>query len=462
MRDPVTSAVGRVAAALRARAVAGRPGERLPSVRALTAAHRASPVTVSRALALLQEEGLVEARVGAGTFVAERPADARAPDHDWQCMALGAAPPSAELVALVTEAAPGALTLSSGYMDASLQPTRELAAAMGRALRSEGAWSRAPVAGLPELRAWFARRAGGAEVQDVLLVGGGQAALRTALQATAGPGQPVLMESPTYLGATAAARALGLVPVAVPCDAEGLRTDLLEEAFGRSGAKVLYCQPAFANPTGVSMSAGRRAEVLELARRHYAFVIEDDYAADLAYAGRSPPTLFSQDDGHVLYVRSLTKSVAPSMRVAALCARGPVMSRLAASRVLDDFFVARPLQAAALELVTSAGFARHLSRLQRALADRMATARALLRARLPAVEVLATPEGGYSLWLRLPKGVDDVDVARRALRVGVVVNAGVPWYPGPPVPGHLRLSVAAAPPEVLEVGLERLAEVIGR
>lgn len=460
MTAPQTSAVARVAAALRARALAGRPGDRLPSVRALTEAHGASPVTISRALAVLRDEGLVEARVGAGTFVAERPSGGARADLEWQLVALGGGPPSEDLVNLVTEPAPGALPLSSGYMDVSLQPTRALAAAMARVLRAEDAWARAPVAGLPELRAWFARRAGGAEVQDVLLVGGGQAALRTAFQATARPGQPILMESPTYLGATAAARALGLVPVAVPCDGEGLRTDLLEEALQRSGAKVLYCQPAFGNPTGVSMSEARRADVLALARRHYAFVIEDDYAADLAYAGRSPPTLFSRDDGHVVYVRSLTKSVAPSMRVAALCARGPVMAQLRASRVLDDFFVARPLQAAALELVGSAAFGRHLARLQRSLGQRMAQLRAGLQDRLPEVEVAVVPEGGYSLWLRLPKGMDDVALARRAQRAGVVVSAGAPWYPTQPIPGHLRLSVAGAPPEVLEAGLDRLAQVV--
>ncbi|MCA9549170.1 MAG: aminotransferase class I/II-fold pyridoxal phosphate-dependent enzyme, partial [Myxococcales bacterium] len=194
---------------------------------------------------------------------------------------------------------------------------------------------------------------------------------------------------------------------------------------------------------------------------NYAFIIEDDYAADLAYAGRTPPTLFSRSAGHVIYVRSLTKSVAPSMRVAALCARGPVMRQLRASRVLDDFFVARPLQAAALELVSSSAFPRHLARLQRALGERMGHLCGKVQERLHGVEILAAPEGGYSLWLRLPAGMDDVALAGRALRAGVAVSAGAPWYPTMSVPGHLRLSVAGAPVEVLDAGLERLAAVIG-
>lgn len=460
MSTPQTSAVSRIAELLRAQAQAGVPGTRLPSVRQLTAQHGASPVTVSKALARLQEEGVLIARVGAGTFIADRPATGPAPDLQWQCMALGPGAPAAELVTLVTEPPAGALALSSGYPDPSLQPTRELARAMGRAMRQEGAWHRAPLAGLPDLRAWFARRAGGATAQDVLLVGGGQAAIRTALQATTEPGQRVLFESPTYLGATAAARSLGLEPVAVPCDAEGLRPDLLQEAFERSGAKVLYCQPAFSNPTGLTMSATRRREVLDLARRNFAFVIEDDYAADLAYDGQSPPTLFSQDDGHVLYVRSLTKSVAPSMRIAALCARGPVMARLRASRVLDEFFVAKPLQSAALELVSSSAFPRHLRHLQAGLSQRMQAAQDWALALHPQVRIPVRPTGGYSLWLTLPEGCDDLQVAEEAAKCGVLVSAGQPWFPAQPVSGQLRISVAGAPLDVLEAGFERLGGVL--
>lgn len=458
-----SSPVSRIVAALRTQIQQGKPGQRLPSVRILTQTHRASAVTVSRALAQLQEEGLLSAQVGAGTFISEQAPQRRGRDLDWQRVALGRGQLASDLVGLVTEAPAGALPLSSGYMDPSLQPTRELARVMGRVLRREDAWDRAPVAGLPELRSWFARRAGGgAELQDVLLLSGGQAAIRTAFFATTQPGQRVLLDAPSYLGATAAARSLGLQPVGVPCDAEGLRPDLLEEAFERSGAKVLYCQPAFANPTGVTMSASRRADVLALARKHFAFVIEDDYAADLSYSGRTPPTLFSQDDGHVIYVRSLTKSVAPSMRLAAVCARGPVMARLRACRVLDDFFVARPLQSAALELVGTRAFAGHLARLQGALAERMRRVRALVPERLPGVTMPYPSTGGYSLWLRLPDGQDDDALALRAAQAGVLVSPGRRWFPAEPVPGYLRLSVAGAPTEVLEAGLARLGHVMER
>ncbi|MCB9735326.1 MAG: PLP-dependent aminotransferase family protein [Deltaproteobacteria bacterium] len=457
-----SSAVTRMAAELRALVARGRPGERLPSVRALTAAHEASPVTVSRAFAMLAEEGLVVPRVGAGTFIADRPAEEPAQDVAWQCLALGEGPDATGLMALAEGTPPGTLRLASGYPDASLHPTRDLARLMNGILRADDAWERAPLAGLEELRAWFARRAGGgATAADVLIVGGGQAAIRTALQATTRPGDRVLLESPTYLGATAAARALGLEPVPVPVDAHGLRPDLLAEAFERTGAKVLYCQPAFQNPTGATLPADRRAEVLRLARRHFAFVIEDDYAADLAFDGPSPAPLFGEDDGHVIYLRSLTKSFAPSLRIAGVCARGPVMRRLGASRALDDFFVPRPLQALALAFAQSPALGRHLARMRAALAERMERAVACARALAPLATVPLRPRGGFSLWLELaPGGLDEQEVTRRAARAGVAVSPGALWYPGEPVGRHLRVSVMGGPPAVLDAGFQRLADAL--
>ncbi len=109
------------------------------------------------------------------------------------------------------------------------------------------------------LRTVFARMAGaGATADDVLVTAGGQSGLSIAFRAIAGPGSPVLVESPTYPGALAAARAAGLSPVPVPIDEHGLRPDLLEEAFARSGARLLYCQPTYQNPTGTILAAERR------------------------------------------------------------------------------------------------------------------------------------------------------------------------------------------------------------
>ncbi|CAM5691147.1 DNA-binding transcriptional MocR family regulator OS=Streptomyces albaduncus OX=68172 GN=FHS32_005815 PE=3 SV=1 [Streptomyces griseoloalbus] len=117
--------------------------------------------------------------------------------------------------------------------------------------------------GLPELREWFARAIGGpVTAAGVLVTAGGQSALTTALRALAPPGAPVLVESPTYPGMLAIARAAGLRPVPVPVDADGVRPPLLADAFRATGARVFVCQPLFQNPTGAVLAPERRAEVL--------------------------------------------------------------------------------------------------------------------------------------------------------------------------------------------------------
>ncbi|MEU1279871.1 PLP-dependent aminotransferase family protein [Streptomyces sp. NPDC005805] len=450
-------------------------GGKLPSSRELVERHRVSPVTVSRALARLVAEGLVVTRPGAGAFRAE-PAAAPPPgDTSWQEVTLSA-DAAAEVVpravdasgVLVTLAAPppGVIEFNGGYLHASLQPERALAAALARAGRRPGAWSRPPADGLPELREWFARGTGDTlGPADVLVTSGGQAALTTALRALAPPGAPVLVESPTYPGMLAIARAAGLRPVPVPVDTDGLRPDLLSAAFRATGARVVVCQPLFQNPTGAVLAPARRAELLRIAREAGAFVVEDDFARRLVHegAGTLPRPLAADDrDGVVVHVGSLTKVTSPSLRVGMLGARGPVLERLRAIHVVDTFFVPRPLQEAALELVGSPAWSRHLRSVSAELRTRRDALAAALRLRLPDLDLPHVPAGGHHLWLRLPDGADESALVGAALRAGVAVAPGRPYFCAEPPAGHIRLSFAAvAGPAELTEGVRRLATAYG-
>jgi DNA-binding transcriptional MocR family regulator len=356
----------------------------------------------------------------------------------------------------------GAVPLTSGYLSEDLQPLGTLSAAMGRAARRPGAWGRVPVEGSEQLRAWFAREAGGGfGAHDTVIASGGQAALSAAFRALAAPGSPVLFESPTYVGALASARAAGLVPVPVPTDAGGVRPELLEEAFASTGSRLFYCQPLYANPHGAVLAPDRREAVMEAARGAGAFVIEDDWARDFALEGGPPPTLASGDpDGHVVYVRSLTKILAPGMRIAALCARGPAGARLKAARLVNDLFVAGPLQEAALDVLSSPAWEKHRRRLRRELRVRRDALLSAVRERLPGVGIPAVPAGGLHLWVELPEGADDALVAAEAGRAGAVVSPGRPWFPAEPTGPFLRLSYVGASPEGLARGVGILKGVL--
>ncbi|MER5556290.1 PLP-dependent aminotransferase family protein [Streptomyces sp. NPDC002793] len=470
------SSVSELANTLRGELNRYSPGGKLPSSRALVDRFKVSPVTVSRAVAQLAAEGLVVTRPGSGAFRAEtRPAAPAVGDTSWQEVSLsGAGGP--EVVprtvdasgVLVTLAAPpsGVIEFNGGYLHPRLQPERALAAALARAGRRPGAWGRPPTSGLAELCAWFAREIGGNLTgPDVLVTAGGQSALATALRALAPPGAPVLVESPTYPGMLAAARATGLRPVPVPTDADGVRPDLLEAAFRATGAKVFVCQPLFHNPTGVVLAPERRERVVRAARQAGAFVVEDDFARHLVHddAGPLPEPLAADDpDGVVIHVRSLTKITSPSLRVGALAARGPVRERLRAIQVVDSFFVPRPLQEAALELVGSPAWERHLRTTAVELGGRRTAMTAALRGLLPELALAHVPSGGGSLWLRLPgEGAEEPALVAAALRAGVAVAPGRPYHCAEPPAGHIRLSFAAVsgPSEIAE-GVRRLRTAV--
>ncbi|MFE9424851.1 PLP-dependent aminotransferase family protein [Kitasatospora sp. NPDC006697] len=446
-----------LAAALRRDLHRYSPGEKLPSSRDLVQQHQVSPVTVSRAIAALVAEGLVVSRPGAGVFRAgSRSTAAPAGDTSWQEVALSAeagAPPvrstdASGVLASLRLAPPEVIDLNSGYLHPSLQPERALAGALARAGRRPGAWSRPPLEGLPELRAWFARDiADGLTASDVLIAAGGQSALSAALRSLAPPGAPVLVESPTYPGILAIARAAGLRPVPVPMDADGLRTDLLAEAFAASGARLLVCQPLFQNPTGAVLAPERRLEVLRIARAAGAFVVEDDFARRLVHADAPalPAPLAADDpDGVVVHIRSLTKATSPNLRVAALAARGPALARLRAVQVVDAFFVPRPLQEAALELVAAPAWPQHLRALTAALRERRTALAGALTGLRPELMPAQLPYGGYQLWLRLPDALTPESVTAAALRAGVAVTAGGPYFTAEPPGPCLRLSYAYA------------------
>ncbi|MEV7420354.1 PLP-dependent aminotransferase family protein [Streptomyces sp. NPDC089919] len=464
------SSEGELAELLRSELNRYSVGEKLPSSRVLVERFRVSPVTVTRALARLAAEGLVVTRPGAGAFRAEpRPAAAPAGDTSWQEIALSADPggdavprsvDASGVLASLTAPPTGVIELNGGYLHPSLQPERAMAEALARAGRRPGAWGRPPMEGLTDLRDWFARQIGGTVTAgDVLITAGGQSALTTALRALAGPGAPVLVESPTYPGMLAIARASGLRPVPVPVDADGVRPDLLEAAFRATGARLFICQPLFQNPTGAVLAPARRAEVLAIARRAGAFVVEDDYARHMGHEDSGPlpaPLAAADPDGVVVHLRSLTKATSASLRVGALAARGPVLERLRAIQVVDSFFVPRPLQEAALELVGAPAWPRHLRAVAGALRERREALLAAVRTGLPAAVVPYPPAGGYQLWLRLPESTDEPAAVSAALRAGVAVAPGRPYFAAEPPAAHLRLSFAAV------AGVSELGEAVRR
>ncbi len=437
----------------------------------------ASGTTVTAALALLAQRGLIVSRPGAGTYRAAARAVASTGDTSWQESALDATSGAASslgtlrdfkapaLMEILSTSGPDIVDLNGGYLHPCLQPLATLSTALSRAARRPEAWDRPPAGGVPELRDWFAADIGGGlSRHDILVCGAGQSALATALRALAQPGDPVVLESPTYPGTIAAVHAAGLRTVPVPLDAEGMCADHLDRALSRTRARVVALQPLFQNPTGASLSPARQAEIRIIARRHAAFVIEDDFARHMAHADATdspPPMIFDDPDGTVVHIRSLTKVTSPNLRVGAIAARGPVMARLRSALVIDTLFVPAPLQLTALEMVSTTGWRRTVKTLGAALARRREAATTAVTATFGERALALRPRGGYHLWVSLPAHLDEHQLVTAALARGVAITPGTNYYVSDSSAPHVRLSYVAAPSESdIDGAIRRLAPLI--
>jgi DNA-binding transcriptional MocR family regulator len=351
------------------------------------------------------------------------------------------------------------VVLSSGYLDTGLQATQLLTAATQRAMRKPGAWDHTSGGGDEDLRAWFASSIGGGRrAADVTIAPGGQAALSSAFRGLGSPGAAVIIESPAYPGAVLAAQAAGLRVIPWPVEPSP-DPELLDDLIAASGARLIYAQSRFANPTGATWDDEVRVAIRDILHRRKAFLIDDDWASELTLEGVTPHSFAAEDpDGHVVTIRSLTKLMAPGMRIAAVSARGPAAQRLSSTRLLDDLAVSGLLQRAAVELVTSPQWTRHLRQLKLVLVERRDVLVEEVRAWLGSGSV-DRPSGGLHLWVRLPDSINAEQLAANAIVAGVVVSPGGGWYPGEATGSRLRLSYSAATPEQIRAGVATLRKL---
>ncbi|WP_156761688.1 PLP-dependent aminotransferase family protein [Microbacterium karelineae] len=458
----------RIARGLAERIRSAPANAQLPSTRELVAEYGASPVTVQKALRALRAEGLIETRPGVGTFARRAPV-ARPSDFGWQSAALA---PRTHRIPRSPAALRGAgesrYALHTGYPHRELLPEALVRSAFARAARHHAAQDRAPVAGLPELQAWFAtelarlapRGHTPPAASDAIVIPGSQTGLGTTFHALVGAGRPLLVESPTYWGAIAAAARVGVDLIPVPSGPHGPDLDELERAFARTGARAFYAHPTYANPSGAQWSEEVADRVLELAVSHGAFIIEDDWAHDFGITTDPRPLAARDVDGHVVYLRSLTKSISPAVRVAGLIARGPARERILSETQAESMYVSGVLQEVALDVVTRPAWATHLRGLRQALRARRDLLADAVAEHAPQAYVEAVPAGGLNLWARLPDDLSAGDVAAACERRGLLVAPGDEWFPAEPSGPFLRLNYSGPSPDRFPDAARILGEVL--
>lgn len=414
-----------------------KPGDRLPGSRTLATMLGVNRNTVHAALGELSAQGWVETLPARGVFVRARE-DTESPRPFSRATALRDQVPARLGFELAAPASPyigrarvGVLHLDGGVPDPRLFPSELLARAYRRALRRRGESvldygdARGELCLRTILADLLSRQRGlAAQADDVLITRGSQHAIWLAAHTLIAPGDRVAVEEWGYPPAWRALESAGaeLVPLAV--DADGVRIDALEEALEVGPLRAIYLTPHHQYPTMVALSAQRRLRLLALAQQHRFAVLEDDYAHEFQFEGRPRLPLASADRaGVVVYIGTLSKILAPGLRIGYVVAPRALLDSMAALRTLSDRQGDATAETAVAELLEDGEVERHARRVRRIYRERRDVLAHELTRKLGDRVSFEVPSGGMAVWLRV-HGTEPEGWVERASARGVLFRAG--------------------------------------
>jgi len=363
---------------------------------------------------------------------------------------------------------PDIISFSGGMPEVSRVPAMAVAQAAHDAVIHEGACAlqygssegrRELRDVIVELMAEIGVRLG---VDDLIVTAGAQQALDLLAKTFLDPGDVVITEGPTYVGALQAFSAYQPNVVCIPMDEQGMRVDLLEEELerlGPRGAKFIYTIPNFQNPAGVTLVPERRRRLLELARLYDVPVIEDDPYGRLRFEGGHIKPLRALDD-EVIYLGTFSKIFAPGLRLGWVSAPRPILAKLLLVKQAADLCGSAFAQVTAERYFAGTRWRRVLQELTRTYAQRRSAMLEALEEHFPREARWTTPEGGFFVWLELPPFVDTSTLLAEAVERGVTFTPGDAFYPDGRGRNCMRLAFCYAEPAAIAEGIRRLAEVV--
>ena len=364
---------------------------------------------------------------------------------------------------------PEVISFAGGLPSPAAFPVEEIRTAADRILRDSptAALQYSATEGYMPLREWVAARHStpGAPIapSQVLITTGSQQALELLGKVLIDTGSRVLVETPTYLGALQSFSLYEPEFVSLPTDDHGLVPEALTATLTQ-GARLLYAQPNFQNPTGRRLPLERRQALAALAMRSSFPVIEDDPYGALCYRGEPLPTLLSMAPQHVVHLGSFSKILAPGLRVGYIIAPAGLHFKLVQAKQATDLHTPSLNQQIVHEVVRNGFLDNHIPKVRsmyRAQCDAMLAA---LERDMPKSVTWNQPEGGMFIWLQLPPGIDSTELLAAALKENVAFVPGGPFYATPASAADssrtLRLSFVTVPAEKIAVGIERLGKLL--
>ncbi len=447
-----------------------RPGEKLPSIRRLHHQTGYSISTVYRAYIELENRGLVEARIKSGYYVRSSPHTVLATPtyrrHRPRPKKVALKTLAREIVRAMGD--PRMIQLGGTLTAPSLLPTKSLC----RIVKGMAASKMQPMlstyadpGGCAALKSQIAKRLltvpGLRTADDLLITNGCIEAVSLCLRAVAGPGDTVMVESPTYPWFLQVIEDLNMLALEVPTDpVSGIDLAAMAQALDASRVKACLLVPNFQNPLGYRMAREHKRKLVEMTARRGIAVIEDDIHGDLYFEGPRPTILNSFDrSGRVLCCSSFSKTLAPGLRIGWVL---PGRYAAAVKRLKLDMNISSPAlnQHALAVFLETEGYERHLRRLRQALKTQAAQLALAVTRYFPRGTKTSLPRGGLTLWVEFKSGVNGMDLFHYARRQGIAILPGSICSVTDRYRHCIRLSFGFPWSEKLETAVKKLGDFV--
>lgn len=454
-----------------------QPGYRLPPERKLAAALGVNRSTVVNAYRELEADGLIESHVGRGTTVkpipggesGEGPYPAVQPPAWKNLYSRRAARMFNPFISNVLDmvASEDTISFAVGVPAREFHPVEEFNSIISRLIKKEGGciFEHGPTAGHLPLRehlAGFMKEKGiQAGPENIVILSGSQQGLDLAAKVFIEPGDPVVIEEHTYMGAIQVFAAAGARVLSVPMDEEGMRLDILEQLISRYRPKFIYTQPTYQNPSGITMSGLRRRALLNLVYRFHVPVIEDDPYSEFYFEGGPVSSLKSLDTAdHVIYLSTFSKMLSPGLRLGWLVAPADLAGQLLMAKQLDDLHTNSLAQWAVNEFCRKGLLQGHLEKVRGEYHKRRDAMLESLADYAPSALKWSRPAGGFHIWCGLPEGFEAGSLLAAAVEKKVAFVPGGLFYAGEGGKDKFRLSFSRCSPEVIRKGISVVCEAL--
>lgn len=367
---------------------------------------------------------------------------------------------------------PNVISLAGGNPAPELFPNEELAGIAEELLREKPILSLqyGITEGYGELRDMVKARMktvesiGNAE-DELIIVSGGQQGIELTTKCLVNEGDTVIVEEPSFIGATNAFRSYGAHLVGVPVNNDGMDLDRLEKVIAENkNVRFIYTIPTFQNPMGVTMSVEKRRRLYEIALKNHIFILEDNPYGELTFDGKKTPTIKSMDtENIVIYSGSFSKILAPGLRLGFLCAKKELITKIVVAKQVSDVHTAMLPQLLATEFMKRYDLDALIAKMRATYAHKCKTMLGAMDEYFPKDVAYTRPGGGLFIWCDLGHGVDTLLLSKEAIEKKVVYVPGNTFMVDMNAPSSaLRLNYSTMSDERIVEGVKRLGDVFAK